>query len=512
MNHSDLNERELQAWEHRTNVAGKPNRRETQASTRLLMLVLSSAVFVAVMTASMVNVVMPAMREEFGASEAQIGWVVTGFMLVMAIGVPLYGRISDVFSLRCLFALALSVFAAGGLICALAPSLSVLVFGRIVQAPGDAAIPALATVAVARALPPGKRGGALGTIASSVGVGAVAGPVLGGMIGQLFGWRLLFYGSLLLMLLLIPGALRVLPDGIGEGERRLDLAGGALLGLAAGLFLFGVTQGQVAGFGSFWSWVSFLGAAFSATGFVWRIASVPHPFVSPELFENKAYVAAVVVGFFSMLANASMFVFVPLLVVDVNGLSPAAAGLVLMPGAVAMAIFSPLAGRLSDRIGVKLPILVGLTVMGLSIFLVSAFCASASPVAVSLGMLGSGVGFALANPPTTNAAAGALPGKEVGAGLGIFQGLFFLGGGTGPALVGAFLAARREAGAGALNPLYTLQAAPFSDAFLAIAVAVIIALLAAFGLRSNAEEAEREERRTTNRRNPRARNTQTPGG
>jgi DHA2 family metal-tetracycline-proton antiporter-like MFS transporter/DHA2 family florfenicol/chloramphenicol resistance protein-like MFS transporter len=297
------------------------------------------------------------------------------------------------------------------------------------------------------------------------------------------------------MLLLIPFSLRVLPDGAGEGERSFDLGGGMLLGVGAGLFLFGVTQGQVMGFTSVSAWGSFFWAALSATVFARRIARVPHPFVSPELFENKAYVAAVVVGFLSMFANISMFVFVPLLVVEANGLSPGAAGLVLTPGAVAMAILSPLAGRLSDRIGVKIPILAGLAVMGLSIFLVSAFGAGASPVVVSLGMLGSGVGFALANPPTTNAAAGALPAKEVGAGLGIFQGLFFLGGATGPALVGAFLAARREAGAGALNPLYTFQAAPFSDAFLAIAVAVIIALLAAFGLRSNAEEAERGEER-----------------
>jgi MFS transporter, DHA2 family, metal-tetracycline-proton antiporter len=493
MNYSSPNDRTA-GWNHGTNLAGKAIRRETQASTRLLMLVLSSAVFVAVMTASMVNVLMPAMREEFGASEAQVGWVVTGFMLVLAIGVPLYGRISDFFSLRLLFSLALLVFAAGGLICALAPNLPVLVLGRVVQAAGDAAIPALASVAVARLLPPGKRGGALGIIASSVGVGAVAGPVLGGMVGQLFGWRLLFYGSLFLMLLVIPGALRVLPDGAGKGERSFDLAGGVLLGLAAGLFLFGVTQGQVAGFGSVSAWGSFLGAALAATVFARRIASVPNPFVSPELFKNRAYMAAVLVGFFSMLANVSMFVFVPLLVVEANGLSPGKAGLVLMPGAVAMAILSPLAGRLSDRMGVRPPILAGLTVMGLSIFFVSAFGAGASPLLVSLGMLGTGVGFALANPPTTNAAANTLSSKEVGAGLGIFQGLFFLGGGTGPALIGAFLAARREADAGALNPLYDLHAAPYSDAFLTIAVAVIIALLAAFGLRSNAKDEQEEKR------------------
>jgi len=295
------------------------------------------------------------------------------------------------------------------------------------------------------------------------------------------------------MLLLIPIALRVLPDGGSKGERNFDLAGGALLGLAAGLFLFGITQGQVAGFASISSWGSFVGAGLAAALFTRRITSTPHPFVSPKLFRNRAYVAAVVVGFFTMLANVSALVFVPLLVVEVNGLSPGAAGLALTPGAVALAILSPLSGRLSDRIGVRIPILAGLTVMAISVFFISAFGAGASPILISIGMLGIGAGFAFSNPPTANAAANTLPTEEVGAGMGIFQGLLFLGGGAGPALIGAFLAARKEASSGAINPLYGLDAAPFSDAFLAMALAVIIALIAAFGLRENIETNKQSE-------------------
>ena len=464
-------------------------------SDRLFLPVLVTAVFITVLTAMMVNVVLPVIRSDFGVSEAQVGWVVTAFMLVMAVGIPIYGRISDFFGLRRVFSLALLVFAAGSLICALAPNLPVLVFGRVVQAAGNAAIPSLATVAVARTLPPGRRGGALGLIASGIGVGTTLGPILGGATGELAGWHALFYASLILSLLLIPGSLHALPDGDQGGERRFDLAGGVLLGLGAGLFLFGVTQGQAAGFASTSSWGSFLGGTLALAGFVWRVVSVPHPFVPPALFGNRAYVAAVIVGCFSYLANISMFVFVPLLVVEVNRLSPAEAGLVLTPGALAFAVLSPLTGRLSDRVGVTLPILLGLTMMALSVLFVSTFGAGAAPLLISLGMLGVGVGFALANPPTTNAVANALPRSEVGAGMGIFQGLFFLGGGAGPALVGAFLVARRGAEAEALNPLYTLGAAPYSDAFLAIAVAVIIALLATFGLRINTGENEYGESR-----------------
>jgi DHA2 family metal-tetracycline-proton antiporter-like MFS transporter len=440
--------------------------------------VLTSAVFIAVMNSSMVNVSVPVIRRDFGVSEAQVGWVITSYLLTYAVGIPLYGRAADVFSLRRAFSLGLMVFALGSLLCILAPSLPLLVFARIVQATGAAAIPALASASVAKLLPPGERGTALGLIVSSVGVGAAVGPVVGGVLQELAGWHSLFYATLLLTLLLIPGAFYALPETGSSGERNFDVPGGILLGLAAGLFLFGITQGQVAGFASVSSWGSFAGAALAAAGFAWRITNTRHPFVSPTLFRNRAYVAAVIVGFFSMLVNVSCLVSVPLLVSQVNGLSPGATGLVLAPGAVALAILSPWAGRLSDRIGFKTPVYAGLAIMLLSVLFISIFGAGGAPYLVAVGMIGIGTGFALTNSPNVNAAAAALPEKETGVGLGIFNGLFFLGGGTGPAVVGAFLAARREAEVGALNPLYSLDAAPFSDAFLLLVIALLIALLA----------------------------------
>ena len=462
------------------------------ASTRLFLAVVASGVFVTVLTGTMVNVALPLMRAEFGASAAGVGWVFTAYSLAYAIGIPLYGRLSDFFGVGRVFTLGLLGFAAGGLICALAPSLVVLVLGRLVQGIGGAAVPALASVAVAKVLPPGERGGALGLVASSVGVGSVVGPIVGGVLGQIVGWRALFAGTLVLMLLLIPFARRVLPDGGSKDEQRFDLLGGILLGLGAGLFLFGVTQGQAAGFASISSWGSFLGAALALAAFARRINRVRHPFVSPALFTNRPYVAAVIVGFFSMLANLSILVFVPLLLVEVNGLSLAAAGLVLTPGAVALATLSPLSGRLSDRVGARPVLAAGLVIMLLSAVFLSTF-AGASQVLVAAGMLGVGAGFAFIQSPANNAAANALPGEEVGAGMGIFAGAFFLGSGTGPALIGAFLAAREESGAGAMNPLYALDAAPFSDAFLATVPPLGIALIAALVLRGSSEAMERGE-------------------
>jgi MFS transporter, DHA2 family, metal-tetracycline-proton antiporter len=450
---------------------------EKRTSTRLLLAVLISAVIIAVMNSSMVNVAIPVIRQDFGVSEAQVGWVITSYLLTYAVGIPLYGRAADVFSLRRAFSLGLVGFAIGSLLCVVAPNLPLLVF---------------ASASVAKVLAPGERGTALGLIVSSVGVGAAIGPVVGGVLQQLAGWQSLFYATLALTLLLLPGAFYALPETRSSGERSFDVPGGILLGSAAGLFLFGITQGQVAGFASLSSWGSFAGAALAAVGFAWRITGAEHPFVSPALFKNRGYVAAVIVGYFSMLVNVSCLVSVPLLVTQVNGLSPAATGLVLTPGAIALAILSPLAGRLSDRIGFKTPIYAGLGIMLLSVLFISTFGAGAAPYLVAVGMVGVGAGFALTNSPNVNAAAAALKEEETGVGLGIFNGLFFLGGGTGPAVLGAFLAARREAGAEAIDPFYTLGAAPFSDAFLLLVVALLIALVASLGIPSGKRARARE--------------------
>ena len=129
-----------------------------EVSKRLLIGVLISAVFVSVLNSSMVNVVVPIIGGTYGVTEAQVGWVITGYLLTYAVGIPLYGRVADVFSIRRAFTVGLLAFAAGSLLCASAPSLGALVFGRIVQGAGGAAIPALASVSVTKVLPPGERG------------------------------------------------------------------------------------------------------------------------------------------------------------------------------------------------------------------------------------------------------------------------------------------------------------------------------------------------------------------
>lgn len=462
-----------------------------QGSTKLLMMVLVLSSLLAAITVDMVNPVLPLISGDLGASKAQVSWVVSGVALVLAIGVPLYGRMSDFLELRKLFCTAVSILAVGSLLCALAASLPLLVLGRMVQGAGMAAIPVLSVVAISKVFAEGKRGAALGTVAGCIGIGTALGPIFGGIAGQILGWHALFWITFGLSILILAGSIFALPaikppqeDG---AHRRFDLIGGVLLGLTVGLLLFGITQGETAGFASFSSLGSLIGSLLALVGFIWRLAAAANPFVPPVLFKNKVYVSSVVVAFFSMFAYFAVLVFVPLLVVEVNGLSPGEAGVTLLPGGAAVAVLSPWVGRISDRLGTKRLIIAGLIMMGISTLFLSTF-SGASPVLISAGVLGLGIAYAFLSPSANNSAVSSLRKEQVGIGMGIFQGALFLGAGTGAGMIGALLSARRDA-ASSTNPLHVLDAISYSDAFLATTAAVVIALIAALGLRSDRSAA-----------------------
>jgi EmrB/QacA subfamily drug resistance transporter len=446
-----------------------------------LLAVLTPALLATVVASDMVNLMLPAIGAQFGASEAELAWVVTGFLLVFSIGIPLYGRISDRVSLRRLFAFALLVYAAGSLVCALAPNLPVLVLGRIGTGVGAAAIPVLSIIAVTRLLPTDRRGTGIGVVSAAAGVGTAAGPAVGGGIGQLFGWPALFWLMLAVALVLLPAAWWVLPDELPAGAHRFDLLGGILLGLGAGLLLFGITQIQVAGVTAPSSWGSLAVAVGALALFGWRTARVAQPFVPPALFANRVFRTSVGVAFLAMVVNLGALVFVPLLLVDVNGLAPGAGALVMIPAGVGVALLSPLVGRTADRVGARPLVLIGLTAM----LLFALFLSSVTGVApAGVGVLGLSLGFLLVLTPIISAAASALPPDQVGVGLGILQGAQFLGAGTGPALFGVLVSAREQSAAAAVNPLYVGHAgAAFSDAFLAMAVVAGFALVVAFRMR-----------------------------
>ncbi|MFE9659710.1 MFS transporter [Streptomyces sp. NPDC005955] len=452
-----------------------------------LLAVLMPAILVTVAASDMVNLMLPTIGAEFGASEAELAWVVTGFLLMFSVGIPLYGRISDRVSLRRLFAFALLTYAVGSLICALSPSLAVLVAGRIVTGMGAAAIPVLSIIAVTTLLPPKRRGVGIGVVSAGAGVGTAVGPALGGGIGEALSWPALFWIMLVVSLLLLVPALRVLPDATPRSTGRLDLPGGLLLGLGAGLVLFGMTRAQVSGFTEPLSWGSLAVAVAALVLFGVRTVRVDQPFVPPSLFTNRVYRTGVLVAFLAMAVNLGGLVFVPLLLVEVNELTPGEGALVMIPAGVVTALLAPWIGRLAGRVDTRLLVLCGLGLIGLSSLFLSTFAGGSSVVFAGVGILGLSIGFMLVMTTVIGAAARELPPERTGVGLGVLQGAQFLGAGTGPAVFGVLVSARQQGGGDAVNPLHPgADGSAYSDVFLAMAAVVVLALVVASRMRPTA--------------------------
>lgn len=474
-------------------MAGETQTHSSGASRRsgqLLLAIMALAVFVSVLNNSMINVAIPRIRLDLAVSPGAMGWIITGYALVFAVGTALYGRVTDFVSLRKTFLVALIVFAIGSLICALAPDFTVLVTGRAIQASGAAAVPALAFGSVGRLFPPGERGHAFGIITSSVGIGAAAGPIIGGAVVSVGGWQLLFLGTLGLLVLLFLAAWWKLPDTdpadrLGGSLREFDIPGAVMIALCAGTALLGVTGIQQAGIDSMRSWGPLVIALVAGAVFAVHIHHTRTPFAPPVLFRNRTFMAACGVAVFAQAAflGGGLFL-IPLLVIEQHELTALTAGLVLAPGAMAISLLSPFAGRLSDRVGARRVLIACLTVVLAGLLFLSTM-ADRSPTVIAMGLLIMGIGYAGVMSPTANAASTALDRSITGVGFGIYQLFFFLGAGMGAAIVGAYLAYRMENADSALNPLYTasMETAPYSDTFLLAAFMTLIALSTASAIR-----------------------------
>lgn len=457
--------------------------RSSSAESAILTIVVLT-VFNSVLTGTMVNVLLPDIRATFSASTAQISWVITAYALMYAIGIPLFGRLSDVVSVRTLFTVGLGAFAVGSGMSAVAPNLLVLVAGRLVQGMGGAAVPALSVILIARLFPGERRGAAMGLMASAVGVGSAIGPFVGGFIGGAFGWRWLFAYPLVMGLGLIWPMRRAIPAETVQGSRGIDLIGGALLGSTVGLVLYGITATNADTFASTSTLVILLATVVSATALVWRTRTSVAPFVPPALMRNAAFMRITAIGLLTNMTYVATLVLVPLMLVEHNDLSTSRAGLALTPAALAVALLSRPAGRRTDRLGARRLVLAGGTLQVIAAGMLTSWGAGSSAVTIALIMALMGAGAALIIPAVNTAASQTLATVETGVGMGLFSGASFLGNGIGAALVGAWLNIRQQAGADALNPLHDSTASPWSDAFLLAVVTAMATVILAWGMQS----------------------------
>ncbi|MCH7738434.1 MAG: MFS transporter [Chloroflexi bacterium] len=445
----------------------------TSTSAKAVLVVVCIALFFQVLNASAVGVILPEIASGISASTVQVGWLMTGFLLVTGIAIPFYGRLADRYGARNLFIFGIALFSVGSLLAGIAANYQFLLVVRIVQAIGGAAIPGLGMTLVSRAYGPESRGMVLGIIAATIGVGSAAGPLLGGVLSELMGWRSVFIVTAFAALT-IPSALKALPKSEQRLEGSLDLIGGIGLGLMVTGILLVPSEGSRAGWTSNWVIVGGTSAVIGLLTLAVRQAFAVSPFIHRELLRNAKYLALTGMSFTIMAANLAPLIGLPVLLAFSRGLSSLEIGLVMVPGAVLSAGGGLLSGRLTDRTGAKIPVRIGSLGMLLALFGLSAYSGS-SPwaIAVFAGLMGAG--FGLVNTPLAATISRLVSGEMLATALSMNSMMFFLGGSIGTALLFAFSTSSGLAG-GSLNPLHSGLADGFSDGFLLLMIPVLIAL------------------------------------
>ncbi len=383
-------------------------------------LAIAVGTFTSVMDHGTVTVALPTISDNFDADLPTLQWVVVGYLLTISALLLPMGQFSDVIGRKQVYIAGFIIFGGGAALAGASPNVTLLILSRVVMGVGAAMTQAPAMAMVASIFPDRERGKALGMHMSVVGAGAITGPALGGVLVDAVGWNWVFYISVPASVLSIAAAFLVLdgdrsrPSRAG-GWAKIDCLGAALSAGTLIALLLALTMGPRSGWGSPLVIASTLGFVVLFGTFIWWQLRTPTPMLDLSLFKRRLFSLSVSAGFISFMgASGLVFLLMPLYLQSVLGYSPGKVGLIMVPNALAMIVFGPLSGRLSDRYGWRRFNVVGLCISAAGLFLLSTI-SNDSPLAVVMGgMVLINAGLGIFNSPNNSSLLAAVEQRSYG--------------------------------------------------------------------------------------------------
>jgi EmrB/QacA subfamily drug resistance transporter len=405
-------------------------------STRDFMIVLVIALgsFMAGLDGTIVNIALPSIAKSFDISTVTVSWVLNAYLIIMVSLLLPASRIGDAKGYRNVFLAGFALFTLGSVLCGMAPTIGVLIASRMLQAVGGAIISALGAVMVTTYLSPADRGQALGIVAMFLMLGAALGPVAGGFLTSTLTWRSIFYVNLPVGIAAVVLGMHILPrtEPVAP-EAKLDLPGTVLFLMALGLLVVGLTSAQGDRFiaGAITVVISLVFFTF----FVLQERRAPGPLIRLSLFANRAFTLQNVCLLLIQMAMVGVMVVMPFYLELVKKIPTDHAGTVLLALPVGMIVTAPIAGRISDVIGTKKPIIAGFLLSAAALALLSTLSAGTGIgfVAVVLFLLGAGTGTGIS--PLTSAVMGEVAAPDRGPASGLMRVMMNLGSTLGVAAV-----------------------------------------------------------------------------
>ena len=391
---------------------------------------------------TIVNVALPSIGHDFHSSLSGLQWTVDAYTLVLASLLMISGSTADRFGRRRTFVIGLCTFAAGSLLCSLAPNLGTLVVFRMVQAVGGSMLNPVAMSIITNTFTnPRERAQAVGIWAAVVGVSMALGPVVGGVLVTSVGWRSIFWINLPIALVAVVLALRYIPESKASVARRVDIPGQILVIVFLSSLTYGIIESPAKGWDSGIIIGAFAVAAASLITFLLWEGRANEPLIDLRFFRSVPFSSAAVIAVASFAALGGFLFLNTLYLQDVRGLSALQAGVDTLPMAAMTMLLPPFSGRIVGRRGARIPLLVAGIGLTAACLMLVGLSATTPFTWLFAAYVIFGIGFGFVNAPITNAAVSGMPRAQAGVASAIASTSRQVGQTLGVAVVGSLVSA-----------------------------------------------------------------------
>jgi len=327
-----------------------------------IMIVMIFGAFVAILNQTLLNVAIPHLMSAFNVDATTAQWLSTAYLLTNGVLIPITAFLMGTFTTRQLFISAMSLFLIGSFLCAIAPTFSVMILGRIVQASGSAVMMPLLMTVILELFPPNQRGRAMGTMAIAMFFAPAIGPTLSGWIVTNWSWRWLFWIIIPLAFIDIVLAVAVLRNVAKPVRPKLDVPGFLLSIVGFVSLLYGLSEAGSKGWGNTTVEVSLIVGGVFLVFFILRELTAKEPMLDLRVFKYDIFTMTTIVGCMVNMTLFGAMILMPIYLQDIRGYTALQSGLMMLPGALLMGIMSPISGAIFDRVGARPLAVVGLAI------------------------------------------------------------------------------------------------------------------------------------------------------
>ncbi|MEB6268024.1 DHA2 family efflux MFS transporter permease subunit [Staphylococcus epidermidis] len=319
--------------------------------------------FIAILNQTLLNVALPKINTEFNISASTGQWLMTGFMLVNGILIPISAFLFNKYSYRKLFIIGLALFTLGSLVCAISFNFPIMMSGRVLQAIGAGILMPLGSNVIVTIFPPEKRGVAMGTMGIAMILAPAIGPTLSGYIVQNYHWNVMFYGMFFIGIIAIVIGLFWFELYQSTTNPKADIPGIIYSTIGFGSLLYGFSEAGNKGWGSTEIVTMFIVGTVFIIFFIIRELRMKAPMLNLEVLKYPTYTLTTIINMIVMMSLYGGMILLPLYLQNLRGFSALDSGLLLLPGALVMGALGPVAGKLLDTIGIKPLAIFGIGIM-----------------------------------------------------------------------------------------------------------------------------------------------------